>query len=57
MVAKVHRVGIRLHAYQGEFAGVEEALIDFKVDFEEPDAKKTLKRSPSTNFNKLFYKE
>ena len=56
-IAKVHRVGKKLFAYQGEFAGESEALIDFKEDLKEPDAKKILKRSQSTVYNKLVYND
>ena len=55
MISKVRRVGKKLFAYEGEFAGEEPAEIDFKDDLQEPDAKKTLKRSPSTELGKSIY--
>ena len=57
MISKVQRAGNNLVALQGDFAGEEEALVDFKVDILEPFAKKILKRSPSQDFHKPIYKD
>ena len=57
MISKVQRAGKKLHLLKGEHAEFEEAVIDFKVDFQELDAKKILKRSPSLEASKPIYKD